>query len=44
MPHGMEVGLGQGNIGFSGDAAPPQKKGTVPHPIFGPCLLWQTAG
>ena len=35
-----EVGLSPGDYVFDGDPAPPKKKGTAPHPIFGPCLLW----
>ena len=45
MTFGMEVGLGPGDFVFDGDPATPRKKGTpTPHPIFGPCLLCQTAG
>jgi len=40
MPLGMEVGPGPGDFVFDGDSAPPQKKRTQPHPIFGPCLMW----
>jgi len=34
-----KVGLGPGHILFYGDPAHP-KRGTAPHPIFGPCILW----
>jgi len=40
MPLYTEVGLGPGDIVLHGDPAPP--KGAQP-PIFGPCLLCQTA-
>ena len=44
MPLSMEVGFGLGpdDFVFDGDPAspPPRIKGTAPHPIFGPCLLW----
>ena len=41
MPHGMEVGLCPSDITLDGDPVPPlEKGGTVPPPIFGPCLLW----
>ena len=43
MPLGMAVGLGSGDFVFDGYPATPRKKHT-PHPIFGPCLLWQMAG
>jgi len=36
MPLGMEVSLSPGDFVFDGDRAP--------SPIFGPCLLWPTAG
>jgi len=39
MPLGTEVGLGPGDFVFDGYPAPP-KKGTAPHPILVPCLLW----
>jgi len=39
MALGMEVGLGPADFVLAGDAGPP-KSGTVPHAIFGPCLLW----
>jgi len=39
MPLGMEVRLGPGHTVLDGDPAPP----TAPA-IFGPCLLWPTAG
>jgi len=35
---GMEVGLGPGHIMLHKDPAP-LKRGTSPHPVFGPCLL-----
>ena len=41
MTLGTKVDLGPGHIVLDGDPAPP--KGAQP-PIFGPCLLWQTAG
>ena len=40
MPLGTEVDLGLRDILFGVDSATPRKKGTHPHPIFGPCLLW----
>jgi len=40
MPLGMEAGLGPGDFVFDGDQAAHRKKGTDPHPIFSPCLLW----
>ena len=40
IPLGTEVGLSLGDIVLNGDPAPPRKKGTGPHPIFGPYLLW----
>jgi len=41
MPLRAEVGLGPGDFVFDGDPAPlPRIKGTDPHQIFGPCLLW----
>jgi len=43
MPLGTDVGLGSGHIMLYGDPAPPRKGGHKPA-IFGPCLLWQTAG
>jgi len=42
MPLGMEVGLGLGDTVLDGDPAPPPQK-RAPQ-IFGPCLLWSTAG
>ena len=46
MSLGMELGLGPGDFVLDGDPAiPPQGGGAVPlPPIFGPCLLCQTAG
>jgi len=41
MPLGTEVNLDPGDVVFDGVAAPP--KGAQP-PVFGQCLLWQTAG
>ena len=42
MPLGMEVGLhaGRPRRPCSMGNPPPQKGGTAPSPIFGPCLLW----
>ena len=41
MPLGMEVVFGPGDFVLDGNqASPPQKGGTAPSPIFGPCLLW----
>jgi len=41
----MEVGFGLGHIVLDGDPAPLPKNGAeLPHPIFGPFLLCQTAG
>jgi len=42
MPLGTEVGLGPDDIVLDGDPAPiPQNgDGSIPSPIFGPCLLW----
>ena len=39
----MGVGLGSGHIVLNGDQLHPPR-GTTPLPIFGPCLLCQTAG
>ena len=39
----IEVGLGPGHIVLDGDPAPTPKTGTAPPPIFGLCLLCQTA-
>ena len=40
MSLGMEVGLSLGEFVLDGDpAAPPQKRGGAPSPIFGPFLL-----
>jgi len=36
---GMEVGIGQTTLCSMGTQLL-QKKGTAPHPIFDPCLLW----
>jgi len=36
MPLGTEVGLDPGDFGTQ---LPPEKD-AVPHPLFGPCLLW----
>jgi len=41
MPFDKEVDVGPGDIMLDGDPVPP--KGTQPQ-IFGPCLLWPTAG
>jgi len=41
MPLGMEVGLDLRDIVFDMDPATPRKMAHPPHPIFGPCLLWQ---
>jgi len=41
MPLGTEVGLGLCDIVFYVNPATRIKKSTPPHPIFGPCLLWQ---
>ena len=43
IPLGTEVGLGLGDIVLDGDPAPP-KRGTAVPPLFGSCLLCQTAG
>jgi len=43
MALGMEVGLGPDHIVLDGDPAPPPQNGAQP-PIFGPFLLWLTAG
>ena len=43
MALGMEVGLGPDHIVLDGDPAPLPKNGAQP-PIFGPFLLWLTAG
>jgi len=40
MKLGVEVGLHSGHIVLDWDPAPLAKIGTVPPPIFGPCLLW----
>jgi len=40
MPLGMEVGLGPDDFVLNADPVCSRKKGTAPHPIFGPCLLW----
>jgi len=40
MPLGMELCLGPGHIVLVGDPASLPKKGTEPHPIFDPFLLW----
>ena len=39
MPLGMEVCLGPGDFVLDGDPAPPEKKGTAPHPIFWPMSI-----
>jgi len=39
----MEVGLGPGHIVLDGDPDPSPERGQSPR-IFGPCLLWPTAG
>ena len=39
----MEVGLSPGDVVLDGNLAAPPQKGHSP-PIFGPCLLWPTAG
>ena len=45
MPLGTEVDLGPGDFVLDRDPAPPsQKGGGAPSPIFGPLLLYQTAG
>jgi len=44
MPLGREVGLGPIDIVLDGDPAPPPQKRGRTLPIFGPCLLWPTAG
>ena len=44
MPLGTEAGLGLRDIVFDVNQATPRKKAHLPHPIFGPCLLWQMAG
>jgi len=38
MSLGMELGLSQGDFVLDGDP----KRGRIPPPIFGPCLLWPT--
>jgi len=41
LPLGMEVGLSPGDFVFDGELGtqlPLRKKGTAPHPMFGPCL------
>jgi len=43
MPLGMDIGFGPGDFVVDG-AQLPSEKGTVPHPIFGPCLLWSHDG
>jgi len=40
MELGVQVGLGPGHIVLDGDPAPPSRKGHIPTPSFGPCLLW----
>jgi len=40
MPLGTNVGLSPGDFELDGDPAP-TPKGAVPHPIFGPRLLWR---
>ena len=40
MPLGTKVGLSPGDFVLDGDPAP-TPKGAVPHPIFGPRLLWR---
>ena len=42
MSLGMELGLGllPRRLFVRWGPSSPRKKGTVPHPIFGPCLLW----
>ena len=42
MPLGTEVNLGPDDFVLDGVPAPPLK-GAKP-PVFGPCLLWPTAG
>jgi len=39
MSLGMEVGLSPGDFVLDGDPTP-TPKGSAPHPIFGPRLLW----
>jgi len=39
MPLDMEVGLGPCDFVGWGPSSP-RKKGTAPHPIFRPCLVW----
>jgi len=43
MPLGTGIGLGPGHIVLHGDPTPPKKGHSSPR-IFGPCLLWPTAG
>jgi len=43
MSLGMEVGLGPGDFVLDGGPSSPQN-GAQPSPIFGICLLCQTAG
>jgi len=43
MPLSTEIGLGPGHIALDGDPAPPKRRHS-PTLIFGPCVLWQTAG
>jgi len=43
MALGMEASLGTGHIVLDGDPAPFPKK-WAEAPIFGPFILWQTAG
>ena len=43
MPLGMEVDLRPVDFVLNGDPASLHKNEAEP-PVFGPCLLWQTAG
>ena len=40
MPRGTEVGLGPGDVVLDENPVPLTERGTAPHPLFGPCLLW----
>ena len=42
MPLCTDVGRSPGDIVLDGHPAPPPKRGTAAHSLFGPCLLWPT--
>jgi len=41
MSLGMQAGLTPDHTVLDGDPAPTPKAAQQPHPLFGPCLLWQ---